>query len=161
MKNGKGILYKDGWTYKGSFVKDKTQGRATIDIHQQKQIEGEFEEDGSGKGQATLMYSFSNEQTYPAVYEGNFSDYINLSGYGELTIKKLGFTYKGYFINNMINGQGELHFQNGTFLTGIFKGSVMLEGEGSVVNQISLKPVVGKFKAMYYLKLNDPIETHQ
>lgn len=52
-----------------------------------KQIKGEFKANGEAYGTAKLKYCFNIDQTYDAVYEGNFGGYINLEGYGKLTIE--------------------------------------------------------------------------
>jgi hypothetical protein len=72
-------------------------GKAIIETKNKRIIEGVFNSDGSGAGEAKLRYCFEESNSYDALYNGEFKKYVKLDGKGLLIIEELGIKYEGEF----------------------------------------------------------------
>jgi hypothetical protein len=62
-------------------------------------------------------------------YKGDVKDYMIFNGRGVLKIADLSCTYTGEFKNGIMYGKGELAYDEGSKLEGIFSGFTLCKGK--------------------------------
>jgi len=124
-KHGQGQIWGDAWTYEGSWVEDKMEGRGVMSVMKNKGVEtreGDFYRGQlHGKGKIT--------QTNGDVYRGDVS-LGQKHGEGVMLFSN-GFVYEGDFHEDERHGLGKLTTVNGTVYVGEFQHGVQT-GYGTI-----------------------------
>ena len=146
------IVFKNGDSYEGEIAKDQPNGTGIYKFKNKSYYQGEFK-DGKFHGRGKLVDTF-NELTITGdfklgnaqgrckveygegiSYEGEVRQGLR-NGKGTLTFggNHAERVYKGWFVNDEMEGQGELTFKNGDTYRGKFVQS-SLDGQAEIVTQ--------------------------
>ena len=146
-RQGQGAYYDylQGFCYRGEWLKGKYEGKGcetSFDMNQTGHCyEGQFSKGKRhGKGQLT-MHRYS--------YVGNWSN-GKKEGYGVEKDEVNNENYRGYFVNNLRKGKGQLKSLGGSYkiYDGDFKAGVY-EGQGTIIYEGN-NYYIGSFKNGLY-----------
>ena len=118
-------LYHDGGTYSGGLKEGKRHGEDSMRFSNYDTYVGYWNE-GDMEGFGEYCFYDSDVDKCNAVYKGSFHRNL-FDGYGELKTRQ--DIYRGFWKENMRNGEGICIFQDGSCLHGLWKDDHIVQGE--------------------------------
>lgn len=118
-------IYPDGGSYLGCIKDGKRHGNGSMTFSNYDTYEGCWSE-GNMEGYGIYHFYDPDTDKFCGVYKGLFHKNL-FEGYGELEIRKE--SYRGFWKENMRNGEGISIFQDGSCFHGLWKDDHIVQGE--------------------------------
>lgn len=119
------LMYHDGGSYSGNLKEGKRHGDGSMKFSNFDTYVGNWNE-GDMEGFGEYRFYDLDTDKYHGVYKGLFHQNL-FDGYGELETRQE--TYRGFWKENMRNGEGVCVFQDGSCLHGLWEDDLVVQGE--------------------------------